>query len=137
VGSVYNSLTILDKTAPNHNLTVRPVYTFPRSGASETAFNALRDAVRIPLYGCDCYAYGLLAAGHCDLVAESDLKPYDYLAMVPIIEGAGGRITDWRGRELVWPVREAADAKRFTGEVLAAGDAECHAAALQLLNWQG
>jgi fructose-1,6-bisphosphatase/inositol monophosphatase family enzyme len=42
--------------------------------------------VRIPLYGCDCYAYGLLAAGHVDLVVEADLKPYDYMALVPIIQ---------------------------------------------------
>jgi len=49
-----------------------------------------------PLYGCDCYAYGLLAAGFCDLVVEADLKPYDYMAQVPIIEGAGGVITDWQ-----------------------------------------
>ncbi len=48
------------------------------------------------LYGCDCYAYGLLAAGFCDLVVEADLKPYDYMAQVPIIQGAGGVITDWQ-----------------------------------------
>lgn len=52
--------------------------------------------VRIPLYGCDCYAYGLLAAGFCDLVVEADLKPYDYMALVPVVNGAGGLITDWR-----------------------------------------
>jgi inositol-phosphate phosphatase/L-galactose 1-phosphate phosphatase/histidinol-phosphatase len=55
----------------------------------------VRDAVRIPMYGCDCYAYGLLAAGHCDLVVEADLKPYDYMALVPVIQvgakGGGGR----------------------------------------------
>jgi fructose-1,6-bisphosphatase/inositol monophosphatase family enzyme len=50
------------------------------------AFHRVRDAVRIPMYGCDCYAYGLLAAGHCDLVVEADLKPYDYMALVPIIQ---------------------------------------------------
>ncbi len=54
--------------------------------------------VRCPLYGCDCYAYGLLAAGHCDLVVEADMKPYDYLALVPVVAGAGGRITDWQAR---------------------------------------
>ena len=52
--------------------------------------------VRIPLYGCDCYAYGLLAAGFCDLVVEADMKPYDYMALVPIVEGAGGVMTDWK-----------------------------------------
>jgi inositol-phosphate phosphatase/L-galactose 1-phosphate phosphatase/histidinol-phosphatase len=63
----------------------------------------VRDRVRIPLYGCDCYAYGLLAAGHVDLVVEADLKPYDYMALVPIIQvnfgvcGEGwGNI--WEGR---------------------------------------
>lgn len=50
------------------------------------------------MYGCDCYAYGLLAAGHCDLVVEADLKPYDYMALVPVIKGAGGHITDWKVR---------------------------------------
>ncbi len=52
--------------------------------------------VRIPLYGCDCYAYGLLSAGFCDLVVEADMKPYDFLALVPIVEGAGGVMTDWQ-----------------------------------------
>ncbi len=56
------------------------------AGPTEAAFNRVRDAVRIPMYGCDCYAYGLLAAGLCDLVVEADLKPYDYMALVPIIK---------------------------------------------------
>ncbi|GIL46393.1 hypothetical protein Vafri_3390 [Volvox africanus] len=56
------------------------------SGDNEVAFNRLRDQVRIPMYGCDCYAYGLLAAGHCDLVVEADLKPYDYMALVPVVQ---------------------------------------------------
>eukprot|EP00878_Enallax_costatus_P024755 GHUV01026440.1.p1 GENE.GHUV01026440.1~~GHUV01026440.1.p1 ORF type:complete len:201 (+),score=20.65 GHUV01026440.1:69-605(+) len=56
------------------------------AGKTEKAFHAVRDRVRIPMYGCDCYAYGLLAAGHCDLVVEADLKPYDYMALVPIVE---------------------------------------------------
>jgi len=56
------------------------------SGATEEAWKRVRDAVRIPLYGCDCYAYGLLAMGQTDLVVEADLKPYDYMALVPIIE---------------------------------------------------
>ena len=44
-----------------------------------------RAQVKIPMYGCDCYAYGLLAAGHCDLVVEADLKPYDFMALVPVV----------------------------------------------------
>lgn len=52
--------------------------------------------VAIPLYGCDCYAYGLLSAGFCDLVVEADMKPYDYMALVPVVQGAGGVISDWQ-----------------------------------------
>ena len=51
-------------------------------------------------FGGDCYAYGLLASGHCDLVIEAGLQPYDHLALVAVIEGAGGRVTDWRGNAL-------------------------------------
>ena len=52
--------------------------------------------VKTPLYGCDCYAYGLLAAGFVDIVVEATMQPYDYLALVPIVQGAGGVITDWQ-----------------------------------------
>lgn len=51
-------------------------------------------------YGGDCYIYGLLASGHCDLVIESALKPHDFQALVPVIEGAGGTISDWDGKPL-------------------------------------
>lgn len=61
------------------------------AGATEHSWGRVRDAVRIPLYGCDCYAYGLLSMGQADLVVEADLKPYDYMALVPIIE-VGGRV---------------------------------------------
>jgi inositol-phosphate phosphatase/L-galactose 1-phosphate phosphatase/histidinol-phosphatase len=104
-------------------------------GATEAAFNRVRDAARIPLYGCDCYAYGLLAAGHVDLVVEADLKPYDYLALAPIVVGAGGVITDWSGGALRWGAADAAAGRAPAGEVLAAGDARAHAAALALLDW--
>lgn len=49
-----------------------------------------------PLYGCDCYAYGLLASGFCDLVVEASMKPYDYMAQIPILQGAGGIVSDWQ-----------------------------------------
>jgi len=51
-------------------------------------------------YGGDCYIYGLLASGHCDLVVESALKPHDFQALVPVVTGAGGRISDWDGQPL-------------------------------------
>lgn len=70
-------------------------HMFSPEDNTEQAFNNVRDAVRTPLYGCDCYAYGLLASGHVDLVVEADLKPYDFMALVPVVEGAGGVMTDW------------------------------------------
>lgn len=51
-------------------------------------------------FGLDCYAYALLSAGHVEIVMESGLKSFDILPLVPVIEGAGGRITDWQGHEL-------------------------------------
>ena len=63
-------------------------------------FDALSRRAAFRRYGGDCYIYGLLASGHCDLVIETGLQPYDFLAMVPVIEGAGGRISDWRGQPL-------------------------------------
>mmetsp|Transcript_9666 Transcript_9666/g.17401 ORF Transcript_9666/g.17401 Transcript_9666/m.17401 type:complete len:363 (-) Transcript_9666:259-1347(-) len=107
------------------------------SGDSETSFNRVRDRVRIPMYGCDCYAYGLLAAGHCDLVVEADLKPYDYMALVPVIKGAGGQITDWRGAELRLDIdMETGVAEPYPTMVVAAGDKFTLVAALEALEWE-
>ena len=61
------------------------------------AVETLSKRVAVTQPACDCHAYGLLAAGHCDLVRESPLKPYDYLPIVPIIEGAAGWLADWKG----------------------------------------
>ena len=71
--------------------------TSPRlmNGPDRSAFSRVEDAVRLSRYGGDCYAYCMLAAGHVDLVIETGLKPYDVLALVPIIAGAGGIITTW------------------------------------------
>lgn len=51
-------------------------------------------------FGGDCYNYGLLASGHSELICEASLKPYDYCALIPIIEGAGGAISNWHGEGL-------------------------------------
>jgi inositol-phosphate phosphatase/L-galactose 1-phosphate phosphatase/histidinol-phosphatase len=93
-------------------------------GENFAAFQRLKGAVKHPVYGADCYAYGLLAAGFVDLVCEASLKPFDYTAIVPIVTGAGGTMTDWAGNELTL----ASD-----GRVLAAGDAAIHATALTKL----
>ncbi|MBL6929399.1 MAG: histidinol-phosphatase [Rhodospirillales bacterium] len=93
-------------------------------GGDATAFAALKAAVRQTVWGGDCHSYGLLASGNLDLVAEAGMSPYDHLALVPVIEGAGGKITDWNG---------AALGLSSDGTVLAAGDAAMHKAAEILL----
>ena len=93
-------------------------------GEDATSFARVSAAVKLTRFGADCYAYGLLAAGFVDLVLEANLKPYDFCAMVPIVEGAGGVASDWRGRSLDL----ASD-----GRILVAGDRRAHGAALALL----
>ncbi len=81
--------------------------------ADRPGFARLRGAARRVTWGGDCYAYGLLALGLVDIVAESTMKVWDWAALVPVIEGAGGRVTGWAGETLTL----GAD-----GRVLALGD---------------
>jgi inositol-phosphate phosphatase/L-galactose 1-phosphate phosphatase/histidinol-phosphatase len=98
-------------------------HMFP--GADFAAFERVRTRVKQPMYGGECYSYGLLASGFVDLVIEATMGVYDYLPLVPVVAGAGGVITDWQGA----PLGLGSD-----GRVLAAGDRRCHAAAIALLN---
>jgi len=70
------------------------------NGYGETAFTRVRRRAKLVQYGSDCYHYGLVASGHGDLAIEARMDIYDYLAAVPVIEGAGGRVTDWQGKPL-------------------------------------
>ena len=94
-------------------------------GAYEKPHEALTKKVKLFRWGGDCYAYGLLASGHVDLVVEASLKLYDFAALVPVVKGAGGLITDWRGKELDM---------NSDGSVLAAGDAKIHAESMRILD---
>lgn len=69
-------------------------------GEERARFESASSSAGMRRFGGDCYAYALLASGYLDAVVEAGLEPYDYLAMVPIIEGAGGRITNWAGGAL-------------------------------------
>jgi myo-inositol-1(or 4)-monophosphatase len=89
----------------------------------QSRFAALTEAVRLRRFGGDCYNYCLLAMGHIDLVAEAGLKPFDILPLIPIIEGAGGVVSDWTGGD-----------PRAGGCILAAGDPRVHAAAVEILS---
>jgi histidinol phosphatase-like enzyme (inositol monophosphatase family) len=94
-------------------------------GAARTSFKAVSERARMRRFGGDCYAYALLASGFIDVVIEAGLKPYDYLALVPVIEGAGGVMTDWRGRPL---------GLESDGRVVAAATPALHRELLERLN---
>ena len=85
-------------------------------------YDRVEKAVRLSRYGTDSYAYCLVAAGHVDAVVESGLHPYDIVALIPIIEGAGGVVTNWTGGS-------ATDG----GRILATGNPHLHQVLLQLL----
>lgn len=85
-------------------------------------YGRVEEKVKLTRYGTDCYAYAMLASGHVDIVIESGLKPYDIVALIPIIEGAGGVITTWDGKSA-----------KDGGHILAAATPELHAAAMALL----
>jgi myo-inositol-1(or 4)-monophosphatase len=91
----------------------------------QPGFDRLRRAARRVTWGGDCYAYGLVALGLVDIVAEATMKPWDWAALVPVVEGAGGRITGWRGEDLTL---DGAD-----GRVLAVGDPALLSQAVTLL----
>ena len=90
--------------------------------AEQAGFDAVRERVRLCRFGCDCYAYALLAMGQIDLVIEASLQAYDVGGLIPVVEGAGGVITGWRGEDC-----------RGGGRVIAAGDPARHAEALEML----
>lgn len=87
-------------------------------------FARLNKACRYTVYQGDCYFYGLMANGAVDVLVEDQLGVYDYIALAPIIEGAGGRITDWFGAKLTLS---------SGSNLLAVGDPELHSKALALI----
>jgi len=103
---------ILQTTSPD-------LFTDP-SGVA--AFSNVRDSVSMTRYGGDCYCYALLVLGGVDAVIESSLQPYDIQALIPIVQGAGGIITDWEGGSAM-----------NGGQVVAASNPELHEQLLEKL----
>ncbi|MCW9036134.1 MAG: histidinol-phosphatase [Rhodospirillales bacterium] len=93
---------------------------FDREDGTYADFENLRQKTKHTLYGGDCYAYGLVASGHADIVCETGLNAYDFCALIPVVEGAGGSFTDWDGRPLT--VDSAGDALAL-GDASLLGDA--------------
>ncbi|MFZ2101754.1 MAG: histidinol-phosphatase [Oricola sp.] len=93
------------------------------TGAFRDAWDRLESKVRLSRYGCDCYAFAMLAAGFTDIVIDPGLKTYDIAALIPLIEQAGGVVTTRDGGNAV-----------NGGDIVAAATAELHAATLDILN---
>ncbi|MCX7303162.1 MAG: histidinol-phosphatase [Hyphomicrobiales bacterium] len=92
-------------------------------GDRRVAYDRLERSVRLARYGTDCYAYAMLAAGNIDLVVEVGLQTYDIVALIPIIEAAGGMVTEWSGG----PAEDG-------GGIVAAATPALHAAAMEVLH---
>ena len=84
-------------------------------GAELGAWTQVRAAARLARLGCDAYAYAMVAMGKMDMVIEAGLKSWDIESAIPLIEGAGGLVTNWRGQ----PVGQ------HGGQIAIAGDRAC------------
>lgn len=87
-------------------------------------YEKIEPLTKMMAWGGDCYMYGLLANGFMDVCVEASLSPYDFCALVPVVEGAGGVMTDWDGKPLTI---------KSDGKVVAAGDAKIHSEILKIL----
>lgn len=92
------------------------------SEVERAAYDAVESRVRLARYGVDCYAYCMVAAGFVDVVIEAGLQPYDIVALVPVIEGAGGVVTSWDG-----------GSPAEGGRIVASGDPALHEVVLRRL----
>jgi myo-inositol-1(or 4)-monophosphatase len=92
------------------------------NAADRAAFGRVENKVKLSRYGGDCYAYCMLAAGLIDLVIETEIKPHDIVALIPIVAGAGGIVTTWENG----PPQNG-------GRIVVAGDNRVHQAALAML----
>ena len=111
-----------DKLANANLYATSPDY-FDTQGKAK--FERVCERAAMRRFGGDCYTYGLLASGHVDVVMEMSLEPYDFLALVPVIECAGGCITDWQGKAL---------SEASSGHVVATASKRLHEEVLLLIN---
>lgn len=123
--TLYNGEAVL--TSKVNNIADSSVYTTKPTMITEDdmpRYMTLSGQCKFSVFGADCLGYGLLSSGFTEIVLEASLEPYDYMALVPVIEGAGGCISDWDGREIDL---QTAD------RILATANAELHQKALAAL----
>ena len=94
------------------------------TGKNHKVYKSVRTKIGETLFGADCYAHGLMASGFIDVLLEANLKPYDYIASVAIVSGAGCKFTDWNGNDLYLD---------SDGRVLATGDPKIHKQLLKII----
>lgn len=92
-------------------------------GKLDAGFARLSKSVQLTRYGGEAYAVAMLAAGLIDICFEPALEPYDIVALIPIIQQAGGVISGLNGER-----------PEVGGVILMAGSAHLHAEALEVLN---
>ena len=129
-GTVFNGTPV--NTAVPRPLAEATMFTTSPSmfdGAKAEAYSRLRAATHLTRFSMDGYAAGLLASGLIDLHVEGDMQPWDYMALIPVIENAGGTMTDWAGKRLTL--------EAGSGLTLAASSPALHEAALNILGTAG
>ena len=94
-------------------------------GKDAERIQRVHDSIKLPIFGGDCYLYGMLALGTIDLVIEANMSDYDYLAPAAMVKAAGGIVTGWAGETL---------GLGTTDKIVAAGDPKLHAKVIELLN---
>lgn len=104
---------------------VLTTYVDAFTDSEQAAFTRLRKACRLNRMSGDCIAYAMIPSGFADIVVDGKVQPYDYAALIPVIEGAGGVITDWEGT----PLDTTSPAR-----VLAAANSTLHEAARSILS---
>ncbi|SDB03222.1 histidinol-phosphatase [Bauldia litoralis] len=112
-------------TRPCNSLAEAALFTtspslFPEADLPD--YQRVERAVRLARYGVDCYAYCMVGSGHADIVVEAGLQSYDIVALIPMIEGAGGRVTTWDGGSAA-----------SGGRIAATGDPRLHEKVLETL----
>jgi len=122
-GQVIKSSSQTELSHARLNATTPYMFT---TEAENEAFARLKDQVKLTAWGGDAYAYGLLAAGHIDIIMEAQLQYYDVAALIPIIQMSGGVITDWQGNDLL--------SNNFKGQCLASANPKLHEVVLKIIN---
>lgn len=106
-------------------LNVTTPYMF-KTEVEKKAFARMSQKIKLISFGGDSYAYGLLAAGHIDIIMEADLGYYDVASLIPIINASGGIITDWQGNKITQ--------QNFKGQCLASSNSQLHKSALEVIS---